>query len=359
MIEKNACKRYNNIMIDIIINSNKHSIKAGEKLKDILTSEGLPFPCGGKGICGKCRINCPQLAPTDLDKRFLSENQIKDGMRLACDKKAEQGIDISFEKQMNVIPKRKMEFCNIAVIIDNQNITLGILDEEIVEKVVIQNTNQNTIGLRSAIAKECIELFEKYNLAKADTIAVGTTAYYAEMLIGEKTEGDGERFDALELMLPAETLYMLPFVSDTIGGDFLALTGNKSFPRMIIDASKTFVAGLFQDKDIFCISHKNIEYTDNELIGLQASIQLLLSRIDCPPIISLYGDYAERMSKILLEYSYAIEEDSGLEVVARTTNENKLKNVLFKLRKRVSVLETVNNDEWQEQFILAANNRDY
>lgn len=359
MIEKILAKGYNNTMINIIINNKSHAIKTGSKLKDILEKEGLNFPCDGKGICGKCRITCGELLPTELDKKLLTESQITNGIRLSCDKIAQEGINVAFEIQGNTVPKQKLEYCNIAVVIDNQSITFGILDDEFVEKVVIPNMDKSTLGLRSAIAKECIEFFEKYGLAKADTIAIGTTEDFAEMLLGKKTEGKGELFDALDYMLPAETLYMLPFVSDTIGGDFLALTGSKSFPRMIIDASKTFVAGLFQESDVFCVSHKDIEYTDNELIGLKASIKLLFLQIDRPPIISLYGEFAERLSEILEEYSYVFEEDSSIEIVGRSTNENKLKNAFFKLRKKITVLETVNNDEWQEQFILSANNSDY
>ena len=57
-------------------------------LRFLLLKQGyeLPFPCGGEGICGKCRVlfshNPPQ--PSIYDKRILQEQEISKGVRLAC-----------------------------------------------------------------------------------------------------------------------------------------------------------------------------------------------------------------------------------------------------------------------------------
>ncbi|MBN2301689.1 MAG: DUF4445 domain-containing protein [Lentisphaerae bacterium] len=52
------------------------------------TGIALQTPCGGRGTCGKCRVrildaqaHCP---PSAADKRMLSEEQIQQGYRLAC-----------------------------------------------------------------------------------------------------------------------------------------------------------------------------------------------------------------------------------------------------------------------------------
>ncbi len=46
----------------------------------------LNQPCGGEGVCGKCRVevleNAP--APTAADRRHISEEQLAEGWRLAC-----------------------------------------------------------------------------------------------------------------------------------------------------------------------------------------------------------------------------------------------------------------------------------
>ena len=46
----------------------------------------LPFPCGGEGICGRCRVffskNPP--SPNIYDRRMLSQEELERGVRLAC-----------------------------------------------------------------------------------------------------------------------------------------------------------------------------------------------------------------------------------------------------------------------------------
>ena len=46
----------------------------------------LPHPCGGKGFCGKCRVRIMGKisAPTAAERTMLSREQLRDGVRLAC-----------------------------------------------------------------------------------------------------------------------------------------------------------------------------------------------------------------------------------------------------------------------------------
>jgi len=46
----------------------------------------IDTPCGGAGTCGKCRIRIMSGAddPTDADRRAFSEDELRDGWRLAC-----------------------------------------------------------------------------------------------------------------------------------------------------------------------------------------------------------------------------------------------------------------------------------
>ncbi|MDD4315974.1 MAG: 2Fe-2S iron-sulfur cluster-binding protein [Clostridia bacterium] len=353
MIEKFSLSGYNTFMKKLIINGNTVTTEA-IKLKDLLTEYGMPFPCGGKGICGRCKITCHDLSPSALDKRFLSEVQLADGARLACDKSVVEGISIVFEPKTMLKEAIKLDYCNIAIIIGYQNIEIGILNEGIVESVILQNTAAGAINLRSLVGKQCIELFEKYGVAKADTIAVATNAHFAEMLLNSPSDGRGELLDAPDYSLPAETLYVLPFVDKNIGGDFLCKALDKSLPRLVVDAGETFVAGLFTDGDIFCLSHEKVSYAAEELSALKASLELLLSYTK-RPLISLYGKNSLRLHGLLDGYSLAEEDDTTLETVATACNENRTRTRLLKLRDRVSLLETVDNDDWQRLF-LSANN---
>ncbi len=64
-----------------------HTIE-GTDLLEAATRAGLLLksPCGGKGVCGKCRVRishgkCP---PSDVCRDFLSAEELADGWRLAC-----------------------------------------------------------------------------------------------------------------------------------------------------------------------------------------------------------------------------------------------------------------------------------
>ena len=63
-------------------------LEEGMSLYRILQKEGvaLSAPCAGNGTCGACKIKVLRgnLPITDKDKKFLSEEQLKSGWRLAC-----------------------------------------------------------------------------------------------------------------------------------------------------------------------------------------------------------------------------------------------------------------------------------
>ena len=49
----------------------------------------LRSDCGGAGICGKCIVQIVQSSnefpPTEIEKTFLTNKQLSDGLRLACE----------------------------------------------------------------------------------------------------------------------------------------------------------------------------------------------------------------------------------------------------------------------------------
>ncbi len=49
-------------------------------------NEYISAPCNGNGICGKCivRYKSGATEPTKQDREFLSEKQLEQGYRLAC-----------------------------------------------------------------------------------------------------------------------------------------------------------------------------------------------------------------------------------------------------------------------------------
>lgn len=64
-------------------------IKKGQNLLEALSKGGIwiDAPCGGKGICGKCKVRVTadqHLPPTGTELKFLTPKEIEEGIRLAC-----------------------------------------------------------------------------------------------------------------------------------------------------------------------------------------------------------------------------------------------------------------------------------
>lgn len=79
-------------MANVTVNGISYTVKPGTRLGDFLArlrSSGeaaLAMPCGGHGRCGKCRVTAEgQLSvPSEAERRFLSPEEIRQGIRLAC-----------------------------------------------------------------------------------------------------------------------------------------------------------------------------------------------------------------------------------------------------------------------------------
>ena len=64
------------------------AVASGVTLLEAATQAGLPIdaPCGGAGVCGKCRVRFVHNAPvpTETQKQTLREEELEAGWRLAC-----------------------------------------------------------------------------------------------------------------------------------------------------------------------------------------------------------------------------------------------------------------------------------
>lgn len=78
-------ERYN-----ITVNPGDRTIKAAQNsnLLEVLHQAGytIPSPCGGLGNCGKCWLWITEgtPSPTDAEMNFFSEEELQEGIRLAC-----------------------------------------------------------------------------------------------------------------------------------------------------------------------------------------------------------------------------------------------------------------------------------
>ncbi|MGC8792221.1 MAG: ASKHA domain-containing protein, partial [Bryobacteraceae bacterium] len=67
------------------------TLPRGAALQDALFPWGVEFPCGGRGLCTRCRVRVLEgtLRVTDEDRRVFTPSELAAGWRLACRARAE------------------------------------------------------------------------------------------------------------------------------------------------------------------------------------------------------------------------------------------------------------------------------
>ena len=78
-------------MYTVVFRQNENEIKTlaqpGQNLLEVARACGVDIdaPCSGNGLCGKCRIRLIEGALEGGRGRQLSEAELSDGVRLACE----------------------------------------------------------------------------------------------------------------------------------------------------------------------------------------------------------------------------------------------------------------------------------
>lgn len=322
-------------MPDVIINGDRYETECGAPLKPTLEKAGFLFPCGGTGRCGKCRVVCHSLAPTDLDRRFLTDRQIADGVRLACDKTVSSEIIITCEIERN--EKKEdviLHECSISAVITDEEITVSIVSDHLVETVKKKNPLSDfpTIKalsdayakdrgalskrLRAVIGKESVELFEKYGGAKAQTTAVAAKEIYLKILAGVSLDETTETLlsvvenDACDL--PTESLYFLPALNDLIGGEVLAECVKLKEKTLLVDCERTVSLYLIGEKDDLAAAVWDCSYDEVGLRCIRAAAKYLFHEEKFSSIY-LFGKYARVAEEILDEDFACIRKEKSPE----------------------------------------------
>lgn len=147
--------------------------KEGEKLLDILQDNevSIESPCSGKGYCGKCKVQILKGKVnriTEEELKFLTEEEIKEGMRLSCLVYPEDDISVRLlskkEKNHKILSDGYIPDIQLDPVIKKEVINLEkpslsniISHEELLEKIIGQKLNyENPVFLRN-LAKVCNE----------------------------------------------------------------------------------------------------------------------------------------------------------------------------------------------------------
>ncbi len=108
-------------MAEIIVLPHKTRIEASirESLLNVLNKEGfgLQSICGGRGICGKCKIivrsgNKAISPPNDSEKNSLSSDELSKGYRLACRAFIKENETISID----IPPESTVEYQKLSIV---------------------------------------------------------------------------------------------------------------------------------------------------------------------------------------------------------------------------------------------------
>ena len=116
-----------NLKIEIV-NSNRTVLaQSGENLRTVLEREGVYFPqsCGGKGVCGRCRVDFMENPPPQLRReRELLGRQ--DTGRLACLRKVTDALKISLPPIQQFSIEKKVEGFSITGGADGRGIAVDL-----------------------------------------------------------------------------------------------------------------------------------------------------------------------------------------------------------------------------------------
>lgn len=76
------------------------AVEKGARLREVLFEHGVEFPCGGRGECRGCRVRVLDgwSPATDLDAARLSEDEMQNDWRLACQMRASSNLTLELGK---------------------------------------------------------------------------------------------------------------------------------------------------------------------------------------------------------------------------------------------------------------------
>ena len=126
------------------------TVPPGTALQDLLFTQGVEFPCGGRGRCKGCRIRVLEghLPVTEEDARLLNRGELDNGWRLACRARPTTDLKVEFaqwealiladDSKLSFTPRQGL---GVAVDLGTTTIVAQLVDL----------ANGNVLGVRTAL----------------------------------------------------------------------------------------------------------------------------------------------------------------------------------------------------------------
>lgn len=135
-------------------------VEKGASIKDACEKLGvnLRFDCGGKGLCGKCKIlieNCDNLSSlTTIEKEHLSSDEVKQGFRLACCTK------IFGDVVVWILPESRIETRKILIFGKEKPVKI----EPLIQKFFLSLPKPSLTDIKPDVERLFSKIMEKLNL---------------------------------------------------------------------------------------------------------------------------------------------------------------------------------------------------
>lgn len=258
-------------------------LKDQESIMDGLIRHGtyLSAVCGGKGICGKCRVKVTDgyITPSVSDRRFFTEEELEEGYRLSCLAYPQDDVSILLEngqedsfEVLNQFQERKTQTVSaggtygIAVDIGTTTIAVHLISvpdgglmashstinhqraygADVVSRMLASNQGKRE-ELRASIRKDLLEGIRTV-ISRGDVnqdqickIAIGANTTMSHLLLGFSCETLG-----VYPFVPVDISYITRPFEEVFGENLLAC------PVDILPGISTYVGGDIVSGLLFC-----------------------------------------------------------------------------------------------------------
>lgn len=228
-------------------------------LLDMLRKEEYEIPsyCGGKGLCGKCKVRFQKEAPmaTEQERIFFSKEEIDAGWRLACEQEEVEisNLEIPLAADHSMIEKKEYhqeadsDICDIVVDIGTTTIGAAKVDRKSkkVLKTITSMNHQRSFGadvisridaanrgkgkeLQQSIQRDLKNLFQELDACvegkEKSAIVISCNTTMGHLLQGFSCKGLGVApYQTGDISLHTyEKMIMLPGISAFAGADLVS-----------------------------------------------------------------------------------------------------------------------------------------
>ena len=304
-------------------------------LRGLMEREGFRFPCGGKGLCGRCKVVAKELPPTERDHRFLTAEELQAGVRLACDKTIDGEIELEplFGREEN--RAERMDYSDAyAVFTDYATFAGLVADGEVADSVLLPPTEISHFALRGAAQKEIVELIERHSVAKAGTMLIAAEPLRFHALTGiAEAIPEGDTVDAALFNMPADEVYLPPIKGELLGGNIpLEALGREQGEMLVAGGTVLYVgeasihtAFIYRTKESLGVFKATVEYF------LERFMPVKRSYIAPDPVMEERGGFHPVQSLIPVNAAQAL-------------GSNRVKAKLRKLSAKLETEDLVNSD---------------